>query len=147
MVAWVQTLSGVFTKMLKPSAEDNMSFIAMVWTRSFILVLVATSKTCPGGWKKKFQGHWIYLMNTMHQLHWLQICCWYRVYLIVIIFTISPLVSRTVICYFGPVLRCHWNCYMYLSRISTFYDFQTYTLKYLAGLHVQSFVEIAKNIT
>lgn len=75
--------------MLKPSAEDSMSFIAMVWTRSFILVLVATSKTCAEGQKKKkFHGHWIDLMNKMHDLHWQQIHCRFHVYSTAIIFTI-----------------------------------------------------------
>lgn len=77
--------------MLKPSAEDNMSFAVMVWTRSFILVLVATSKTCAEG-QKKFHGHWIDLMNKMHDLYWQQIHCRFHVYSTAIIFTILNII-------------------------------------------------------
>lgn len=44
-------------KRLKPSAVDNMSLLAMVRTRSLILVLVATSKICPEGKEEEKTPH------------------------------------------------------------------------------------------
>lgn len=58
------TLSCIFTKILKPSAEARPSFLVMLWVRSLILVLVETSNICD----EVKRDEWMYNVQVLQKI-------------------------------------------------------------------------------